>query len=395
MTISGKAALKKGKEISIQRFHPWIFSGAIHRLEGEVTDGCWVEVTDFRNSTLGFGHYQHGSIAVRLLSFGKETPPFDFWQAKLSAAFSLRKSAGLPDSETNAFRLIHGEGDGLPGLIIDDYAGIMVVQAHSAGMHLDRHLIADGLREALADRVTAIYYKSQSTLPGKVKDDRPDEFLFGDPLPGNVILENGNKFHVDWLEGQKTGFFLDQRENRKLLGSFSNGKKVLNTFCYTGGFSVYALQRGASLVHSVDASQKAIDLSVKNIDLNGFDPAIHKCYATDVFDFFKNAEDEYDIIVLDPPAFAKHRDARHQAVRGYQRLNTEAMRAIRPGGILFTFSCSQVVDRKLFYDTIVSSAIQAGREISVLHRLSQPADHPVSIFHPEGEYLKGLVLYVR
>lgn len=395
MTISGKAALKKGKEISVQRFHPWIFSGAIHRLEGEVTDGCWVEVTDFRNSTLGFGHYQHGSIAVRLLSFGKETPPSDFWQAKLSAAFSLRKSAGLPDSETNAFRLIHGEGDGLPGLIIDDYAGVMVVQAHSAGMHLDRHLIADGLREALADRVTTIYYKSQSTLPGKVKDERPDEFLFGDPVPGNVILENGNKFHVDWLEGQKTGFFLDQRENRKLLGSFSKGKNVLNTFCYTGGFSVYALQRGASLVHSVDASQKAIDLSVKNIDLNGFDPGIHKCYATDVFDFFKNAEDEYDIIVLDPPAFAKHRDARHQAVRGYQRLNTEAMRAIRPGGILFTFSCSQVVDRKLFYDTIVSSAIQAGRQISVLHHLSQPADHPVSIFHPEGEYLKGLVLYVR
>jgi 23S rRNA (cytosine1962-C5)-methyltransferase len=395
MTISGKVILKKGKEISIRRFHPWIFSGAIHKLEGAVTDGCWVEVTDLKNNTLGFGHYQHGSIAVRILSFGRERPTMNFWAEKISGALALRKSAGLPDAATNAFRLIHGEGDGLPGLIIDFYAGVLVVQAHDAGMHLDRHLISNALQDVLQNNAMAIYYKSQSTLPGKMRDGGTDEFLFGEPSPKKVVIENGNQFYVNWQEGQKTGFFLDQRENRKLLGTFSNGKKLLNTFCYTGGFSVYALTSGAALVHSVDSSQKAIDLTRENIALNGFDLEVHQCFATDTFDFLKDKQNEYDVIVLDPPAFAKHRDARHQAVRGYQRLNAEAMRAIRSGGILFTFSCSQVVDRQLFYDTIVSAAIQSGREISVLHHLSQPPDHPVSMFHPEGEYLKGLVLFVR
>jgi 23S rRNA (cytosine1962-C5)-methyltransferase len=363
-------------------------------MEGTVADGTWVEVQDFKNQTLGFGHYQNGSIAVRMLSFGQSLPPETFWSEKISAALAVRKNAGLPDTKTNAFRLIHAEGDGLPGLVLDYYAGAVVLQAHSVGMHEDRSQIASALRRVFGSSLTSIYYKSQSTLPGKMREPFTDEYLFGDPLPEHSIRENNNHFYVDWKEGQKTGFFLDQRDNRKLLGQFSYNKKVLNTFCYTGGFSVYALASGAALVHSVDASQKAIDLTIKNISLNGFDPSIHESFAADTFDFLANKQGQYDVMVLDPPAFAKHRDARHQAVRGYQRLNAEAMRAIKPGGIIFTFSCSQVVDRQLFYDTIVSAAIQAGRQIRVLHHLSQPADHPVSIFHPEGEYLKGLVLYV-
>lgn len=394
MTISGKIILKKGKEISIQRFHPWIFSGAIQKIDGAVTEGCLVEVVDFKNQTLGFGHYQNGSIAVRMLSFKSERPSENFWSEKIADALAVRNSAGLPDATTNAFRLIHGEGDGLPGLIVDYYAGALVMQAHSAGMHNDRNAIANALQKVFGNDLTSIYYKSQSTLPGKMRDAGNDEYLFGNALTQHIILENNNQFYVDWQEGQKTGFFLDQRDNRKLLGDFVKNKKVLNTFCYTGGFSVYALTAGAVLVHSVDSSQKAIDLTIKNIELNGFNPEVHQCFAADTFDFLKDIQDDYDIMVLDPPAFAKHRDARHQAVRGYQRLNAEAMRAIKPGGIIFTFSCSQVVDRQLFYDTIVSAAIQSGREIRALHHLSQPADHPVSIFHPEGEYLKGLVIYV-
>ena len=395
MTINGKVILKKGKEISIRRFHPWIFSGAIHKLQGEVADGAWVEVADFKDQPLGFGHYQHGSIAVRMLSFGPDTPSEDFWRQKISQALSLRKSAGLPSPGTNAFRLVHGEGDGLPGLICDYYAGTLVMQAHDVGMHVDRHRVAEAFQDVLQDRLTAIYYKSHSTLPGKMRESHTDEYLLGGAREEDIMLEYGNQFYINWQEGQKTGFFLDQRENRKLLATFSTEKKVLNTFCYTGGFSVYALKAQAALVHSVDASQKAIDLTIRNIALNGFDPSVHQCFAADTFDFLKDRQQEYDVIVLDPPAFAKHRDARHQAVRGYTRLNMEAMRAIKPGGILFTFSCSQVVSRQLFYDTIVAAAIQAGREVSVLHHLSQPADHPVSIFHPEGEYLKGLVLYVK
>ena len=394
MTIQGKVFLKKGKEFSIQRFHPWIFSGAIQKIEGDAQDGCPVEVVDFKNNTLGFGHYQNGSIAVRMLSFKDGQPSFDFWITKIKNALKLRLGSGLPSETTNAYRLIHGEGDGLPGLIIDYYDGVAVMQAHSVGMHIDRKDIAEALKSVLGEKLKGIFYKSHSTLPGKMRDANDDEYLFGMPAVPHLILENSNKFYVDWEGGQKTGFFLDQRDSRKLLGDFSKGKDILNTFCYTGGFSVYALESGAALVHSVDASEKAIDLTKRNIELNGFDPTIHTCFAIDTFEFMKDKQNKYDLIILDPPAFAKHRDARHQAVKGYQRLNMEAMKVIKPGGIIFTFSCSQVVDRQLFYDTIVSAAIQAGRDVKVLHRLSQPADHPVSMFHPEGEYLKGLVISV-
>jgi 23S rRNA (cytosine1962-C5)-methyltransferase len=394
MNIQSKVFLKKGKEYSIQRFHPWIFSGAIQKSEGSLNDGCWVEVVDFKNNTLGFGHYQNGSIAIRMLSFDKMPPTENFWQQKLNHAFKLREISNLPSEGTNSFRLVHGEGDGLPGLIVDFYDGVAIVQAHSVGMHLDRSHVADGLKKCLGDKLNSVYYKSQSTLPGKKRDERDDEYLFGMSAVPHVIRENGNKFLVDWEGGQKTGFFLDQRDNRKLVGELSKGKKVLNTFCYTGGFSIYALMAGADLVHSVDSSEKAIALTRKNIELNGFDSNTHQCFAIDTFDFLKENKNQYDVIILDPPAFAKHRDARHQAVKGYQRLNAEAMRVIKPGGILFTFSCSQVVDKQLFYDTLVSAAIQSGRNVKVLYHLSQPADHPVSMFHPEGEYLKGLVLAV-
>jgi 23S rRNA (cytosine1962-C5)-methyltransferase len=392
--IESIVTLKKGKEFSILRFHPWIFSGAIQKIDGNAADGCWVEVKDFKGSTLGFGHYQNGSIAVRVLSFLKSAPTKNFWAEKFAQALLVRSASNLPSNQTNAIRLIHGEGDGLPGLVIDYYDGTAIVQAHSVGMHNDRHAIAEGLQTVLGDQLKSVYYKSQSTLPGKTRDARDDEYLLGMSAVPHIILENHNKFYVDWEGGQKTGFFLDQRENRRLLGDFSKGKNVLNTFCYTGGFSVYALMAGATLVHSVDASEKAIDLTMRNIELNGFDSTVHESFAIDTFEFLKDKEDKYDLIILDPPAFAKHRDARHQAVKGYQRLNTEAMRVIKSGGIIFTFSCSQVVDRQLFYDTVVSAAIQAGRDVKVLHHLTQPADHPVSMFHPEGEYLKGLVLFV-
>lgn len=391
MDIKGKVILKRGKEQSVERRHPWIFSGAIDKLEGAIEDGSWAEVVNFQGKTLGHGHYQNGSIAVRILNFGRVPPTQTFWVDRISAAMALRKNAGLPSSVTNAYRLVHGEGDGVPGLVIDYYDGHAVVQAHSVGMHLDRHLIC----AALEPTCKSVYYKSQSTLPGKTRGPEINEYLFGSAEVPCSILENNVAFLVDWERGQKTGFFLDQRENRNLLKQFSHGKIVLNTFCYTGGFSVYALHGGAARVDSVDASEKAIELTRKNLALNGFDSQTNGCFAADTFDFLVGKEDTYDLIILDPPAFAKHRDARHQAVKGYQRLNTEAMKAIKKGGIIFTFSCSQVVDRELFYHTIVSSAIQSGRQIKVLHHLSQPADHPVSIFHPEGEYLKGLVLYVE
>ena len=390
MIISGKVILKKGKEGSIKRFHPWIFSGAIQSLEGDPQDGDWVYVTDSWGHILGVGHYQKGTIAVRVVSFSNEVQTEKIWKEKILSSYRQRISAGVVAEFTNAYRLVHGEGDGLPGLIIDIYNGVAVVQAHSIGMHRNRTDIAHAVKEILGGEISAVYYKSQSTLPGKTEN----EYLLGMAAAPRVILEHGNKFFVDWEEGQKTGFFLDQRENRKLLGELSKDKTVLNTFCYTGGFSVYALNAGAARVHSVDASEKAIGLSRKNIELNGFNPLEHLCFVADTFDFLKDKKDQYDLIILDPPAFAKHKEAKHQAMKGYQRLNAEAMRMIKPGGIIFTFSCSQVVDRQLFYDTVVSAAIQAGREIKVLNHLSQPADHPVSIFHREGEYLKGLVLYL-
>ena len=391
MSIKSIVRLKQGRDHSVKRFHPWIFSGGIQDIEGNPEEGDWVEVQDASKKTVGFGHYQKGTITVRVLSFSSEQPTEKLWSDKISNAFRQRISTQVFTDYTNAFRLIHGEGDGLPGLIIDMYNKVAVMQAHSTGMHNDRQKIAQALQEVLGENLKAVYYKGLSSAKIKIEN----EYLFGMAAVPHTITEHGNDFYVDWEEGQKTGFFLDQRENRKLLGELSAGKKVLNTFCYTGGFSVFALQNKAAVVHSVDASEKAVEMTKKNLELNGFDPIENSCLAADTFDFIKDKKDQYDVIILDPPAFAKHKEAKHQAMKGYQRLNAEAMRIIKPGGIIFTFSCSQVVDRQLFYDTVVSSAIQAGRQIKVLHHLSQPADHPVSIFHPEGEYLKGLVLFVE
>lgn len=382
--------LKQGREASVKRFHPWVFSGAIERIDGAPTDGDWVEVKDSRKQSLGFGHYQKGTITVRLLSFSSSPPDEKIYTEKIKSAYKQRAFTKVISEHTNCYRLVHGEGDGLPGMIIDVYNGVAVMQAHTVGMHQDRHRIADAIKESLFDTIHSIYYKSQNTL-----QSAENEYLLGMSTVPHVVTEHGNKFYIDWEEGQKTGFFLDQRENRKLLGEMSKGVSVLNTFCYTGGFSVYALNAGASLVHSVDASAKAIDLTRRNIELNGFDPTQHECFAVDTFDFLKDKKDQYDVIILDPPAFAKHKDAKHQAMKGYQRLNAEAMRAVKSNGIIFTFSCSQVVDKQLFYDTVVSAALQSGREIKVLDHLCQPADHPVSMYHPEGEYLKGLALYVN
>lgn len=388
MEIKGKIILKAGKEQSVLRRHPWLFSGAINKTEGNVTDGDWVTVIDANGEVLGHGHHQKGSITVRLLSFDKAAPRPDFYTEKISTAARQRANININYTTTNAHRLIHGEGDGLPGLIVDMYNGVAVVQAHSHGMHADRNAIAQAIKDVYDHNVNAVYYKNQ--LSGNTRG----EYLLGMSVVPHTILEHNHKFLVDWEEGQKTGFFLDQRENRMLLGSYAMNRTVLNTFCYTGGFSVYAAQAGAALVHSVDASERAVEMARKNLQLNGFDPSQHECFTEDTFDFLKDKHDRYDLIILDPPAFAKHKDSKHQAMKGYQRLNLEAIKKVKSGGIIFTFSCSQVVDRQLFYDTVVSSAIQSGREIKVLQHLSQPGDHPVSIYHREGEYLKGLVLYV-
>lgn len=384
-TVTAQITLKKGREQSLLRFHPWVFSGAIQQVEGQPNEGDWVEVKDAGRQTLAFGHYQNGSIAVRVLHFGTLIPPH-LYRQKLSRAFELRSL--VRSNTTNCFRLVHGEGDGLPGLIIDIYAGVAVVQAHSVGVHTDRAAVAEALQEVMADELAAMYYKP-------VISGMQAEYLMGMAAVPHSVREHGNAFLVDWEEGQKTGFFLDQRENRMRLAAYATNRLVLNTFCYTGGFSVYALQAGARLVHSVDASARAVDLARRNLEVNGFSIDPHEVFVADTFEFLKAGKTVYDLIILDPPAFAKHKDARHQAMKGYQRLNAEAMRCIAPGGILFTFSCSQVVDRQLFYDTVVSAAIQSGRQISVLEQLSQPADHPVSIYHAEGEYLKGLVLHVQ
>jgi 23S rRNA (cytosine1962-C5)-methyltransferase len=344
MNIAAKIALQKDKTRSLQRFHPWIFSGAIARIEGSVSNGCWVEVVDHRNRTLGYGHYQDSSIAIRILQFGEEKPGSEFWLERIERAVALRKATGLPSVHTNAFRLVHGEGDGLPGLIVDYYNGTAVVQAHSFGMHLDRHFVASALQKALAGELTAIYYKAPGDASSG-QDPVAGEYLLGERTVPHMIKENGHAFLIDWEEGQKTGFFLDQRANRQLLGHYSQGRTVLNTFCYSAGFSIYALANGAKVVHSVDASERAISLARKNIALNRFDPQEHLCFTSDTFNFMKGKEDVYDLIVLDPPAFAKHRSARHQAVKGYQRLNAAALSIVRRNGIIITFSCSQVVDR--------------------------------------------------
>ena len=390
-----KLYLKPGKEESLKRFHPWVFSGAIARVEGEPEEGEIVDVYTSKKEFIACGHFQIGSIAVRVLTFRQEEINHEFWKHRLEVALDLRRSLNLVDNpENNTYRLVHGEGDNLPGLIIDVYGQTAVMQAHSAGMHVYRMEIADALSEVMGDIVKHIYYKSETTLPYKA-DLGPENGFIKGGSPENVALENGLKFHVDWLKGQKTGFFVDQRENRHLLERYSKGRNVLNMFCYTGGFSFYAMRGGANLVHSVDSSAKAIDLTNQNVELNFPGDERHQAFAEDAFKYLDRMGDQYDLIILDPPAFAKHRDALRNALRGYSKLNAKAFEKIKPGGILFTFSCSQVVDKKDFRNAVFTAAAQSGRSVRILHQLTQPGDHPVNIYHPEGEYLKGLVLYVE
>ena len=390
-----KVYLKAGKEESLKRFHPWVFSGAIARIEGEPEEGEIVDVYTSKKEFIACGHFQIGSIAVRVLTFRQEEINRDFWKRRLEVALDLRRSLNLVDNpENNTYRLVHGEGDNLPGLIIDVYGQTAVMQAHSAGMHVYRMEIAEALSEVMGDIVQHIYYKSETTLPFKA-DLGPENGFIKGGSPENVALENGLKFHVDWLKGQKTGFFVDQRENRHLLERYSKGRYVLNMFCYTGGFSFYAMRGGANLVHSVDSSAKAIDLTNQNVELNFPGDERHQAFAEDAFKYLDRMGDQYDLIILDPPAFAKHRDALRNALRGYSKLNAKAFEKIKPGGILFTFSCSQVVDKKDFRNAVFTAAAQSGRSVRILHQLTQPGDHPVNIYHPEGEYLKGLVLYVE
>lgn len=391
-----KVYLKPGKEESLKRFHPWVFSGAIARVEGEPEEGEIVDVYTSKKEFIACGHFQIGSIAVRVLSFVQETIDHAFWVRKLSIAKDLRVALGLiGNPQNNTYRLVHGEGDNLPGLIIDVYDHTAVMQAHSAGMHVYRMEIADALSEVMGDVIQNIYYKSETTLPFKADLLSTENGFIKGGSPENVAMENGLKFHVDWLKGQKTGFFVDQRENRHLLERYAKGRNVLNMFCYTGGFSFYAMRGGANLVHSVDSSAKAIDLTNENVELNFPGDTRHKAYSEDAFKFLDRMGDQYDLIILDPPAFAKHRDALRNALRGYTKLNAKAFEKIRPGGILFTFSCSQVVNKENFRNAVFTAAAQSGRSVRILHQLTQPGDHPVNIYHPEGEYLKGLVLYVE
>lgn len=391
-----KVYLKPGKEESLKRFHPWVFSGAIARVEGEPEEGEIVDVYTSKKEFIACGHFQIGSIAVRVLSFVQETIDHAFWVRKLSIAKDLRVALGLiGNPQNNTYRLVHGEGDNLPGLIIDVYDHTAVMQAHSAGMHVYRMEIADALSEVMGDVIQNIYYKSETTLPFKADLLSTENGFIKGGSPENVAMENGLKFHVDWLKGQKTGFFVDQRENRHLLERYAKGRNVLNMFCYTGGFSFYAMRGGANLVHSVDSSAKAIDLTNENVELNFPGDTRHKAYAEDAFKFLDRMGDQYDLIILDPPAFAKHRDALRNALRGYTKLNAKAFEKIRPGGILFTFSCSQIVNKENFRNAVFTAAAQSGRSVRILHQLTQPGDHPVNIYHPEGEYLKGLVLYVE
>ena len=391
-----KVYLKPKKEESLLRFHPWVFSGAIARVEGNPEEGEVVEVYTSDKKYIAAGHYQIGSIAVRVLTFRKEDINHDFWVRRLTVARNLRQALRLIGTETNnACRLVHGEGDNLPGLIIDLYDHTAVMQAHSAGMHVYRHEIASALKEVMGDTIRNIYYKSETTLPFKADlESTENGFLLGGSTD-NVAMENGLLFHVDWLKGQKTGFFVDQRDNRALLEHYSLGRNVLNMFCYTGGFSFYAMRGGARLVHSVDSSAKAIDLTRANVELYFPGDTRHDAFAEDAFKYLDRMGGEYDLIILDPPAFAKHRGALRNALRGYTKLNAKAFEKIRPGGILFTFSCSQVVSKQDFRNAVFTAAAQSGRSVRIMHQLTQPADHPVNIYHPEGEYLKGLVLYVE
>lgn len=388
--------LKRGKEESLMRFHPWVFSGAIHHTDNGIEEGEVVRVVTERGDFIAVGHYQLGSIAVRVLTFNDVEIDDDFWRSRILSAYTMRQAIGLAGStETNAFRLVHGEGDLLPGLIIDIYDKTAVMQAHSIGMHLARHAVAKALADIMKGIIENIYYKSETTLPFMEPENG---FLLGNS-DDNIAVENGLRFYVDWLRGQKTGFFVDQRENRALLEKYAHGKRVLNMFCYTGGFSFYAMRGGAQLVHSVDSSAKAIELTKRNVELNSPDDKRHQAFCEDAFKYLDsistNSDKSYDLIILDPPAFAKHRGALHNALKGYTRLNEKAFEKIEKGGILFTFSCSQVVTKDHFRNAVFTAAAQAKRKVRILHQLHQPADHPINIYHPEGEYLKGLVLYVE
>ncbi|AFK01492.1 PUA domain containing protein [Emticicia oligotrophica DSM 17448] len=395
-----KVILQAGKEMAVQRLHPWIFSGAIAKTEGNPIDGDVVEVFDKKNNYLATGHFYKGSIAVKIFSYETVAVNEEFWLKKLSVAHKVRQTIVFQGGtgKVNCYRLVHGEGDGFPGLILDFYNGVVVFQAHTIGMWQEREKIVAALKEIYGAELLAIYDKSAETLPAEFAKNVKNEYLFNrstNELVPHEVSENDHKFLIDWLTGQKTGFFLDQRDNRALLAQYAKGKKVLNSFCYSGGFSIYALKSRASLVHSVDVSKKAVELVNQNVALNFGETANHEAYAEDVMTYLKRNDQFYDVIILDPPAYAKNIAKRHNAVQGYKRLNVEGIKRLAKGGILFTFSCSQVVDRELFYNTIMSAALEVGRQVRVLHHLTQGADHPVNLFHPEGSYLKGLVLYVE
>ena len=387
--------LKRGKEESLKRYHPWVFSGAIHHADSGITEGETVRVIGADNTFLAVGHYQVGTIAVRILSFRDVEIDEAFWYARLKAAYEMRLSIGIAGNPlNNTYRLVHGEGDNMPGLVIDCYGDTAVMQAHSVGIHVCRKMIAEMLVKVMEGTIRNVFYKSETTLPYKAELGQENGFIIGGSND-NTAMENGLLFHVDWLRGQKTGFFVDQRENRSLLERYAKDKRVLNMFCYTGGFSFYAMRGGAQLVHSVDSSAKAIELTNANVELNFPGDERHKAFCDDAFKFLDNSDDIYDLIILDPPAFAKHRGALHNALKGYTRLNVKAFQRIRHGGILFTFSCSQVVTKDQFRQAVFTAAAMSGRKVRILHQLHQPADHPINIYHPEGEYLKGLVLYVE
>jgi len=387
--------LRKGKEESLKRFHPWIFSGAVHHIEDDPAEGDIVEVLNSEGRFIALGHWQVGSIAVRVLTFNRQKIDAEFWKKRLSSALDVRRSIGVAGtSYNNMYRLVHGEGDNLPGLIIDIYGKNAVMQAHSVGMHVCRMEIAQALKAVMGDDLKAVYYKSETTLPFKASLGQENGFILGES-DDNVAIENGLKFHIDWLKGQKTGFFVDQRENRALVERYAHGRKVLNMFCYTGGFSVYAMRGGAELVHSVDSSAKAVDLVNANIELNFPGDKRHEAFAEDAFRFLDEMDGNYDLVILDPPAFAKHKDALKNALRGYTKLNAKALEKMPSGSILFTFSCSQAVNKDQFRMAVFTAAAMAKRKVRILHQLHQPADHPINIYHPEGEYLKGLVLFVE
>ena len=387
--------LKKGKEESLKRYHPWIFSGAVHHTEGELQEGDIVTVLTIDGEFVAVGHWQIGSIAVRVLSFLDEPIDRHFWEERLRVALSVRVRIRVADcQDNNTFRLVHGEGDNLPGLVIDMYGPVAVMQAHSVGMHVCRQDIAAALLSVMGDHLKAIYYKSETTLPFKASLGQENGFLFGESKE-DVALENGLKFHIDWQKGQKTGFFVDQRDNRSLVEQYSKDRSVLNMFCYTGGFSVYSMRGGAKVVHSVDSSAKAVELVNANIEMNFPGDTRHAAFVEDAFKYLEQMDRTYDLIILDPPAFAKHKDALKNALRGYTKLNAKAFEKILPGGILFTFSCSQAVNKDQFRTAVFTAAAISHRRVRILHQLHQPADHPINIYHPEGEYLKGLVLYVE